>query len=69
MGGGTYCKYLPNAFTVGASLGGDARALNLPAGHGQCHAPDEYLCIDGFVRTAAMIAAMTLALDEALSRI
>lgn len=69
MGGGTYCKYLPNAFTVGASLGGDARALNLPAGHGQCHAPDEYLCIDGFVRAAAMIAAMTLALDEALSRI
>ena len=54
---------------MGASLGGDARALNLPAGHGQCHAPDEYLCIDGFVRAAAMIAAMTLALDEALSRI
>lgn len=66
MGGGTYCKYLPNAFTIGTTMGGDARALNLPAGHGECHAPDEYLCIDGFVRASAMIAAMTLALDEAL---
>ncbi len=69
MGGGTYCRYLTNAFAVGTSMGGDARALNLPAGHGECHAPDEYICIDGFVRAGAMIAAMTLALDEALRRI
>ena len=66
MGGGTYCKYLPNAFTIGTTMGGDARVLNLPAGHGECHAPDEYICIDGFVRASAMIAAMTLALDEAI---
>ena len=69
MGGGTYSKYLPNAFTVGGSMGGDARVLNLPAGHGECHAPDEYISIDGLVRAAAVITAMTLALDEAILRI
>lgn len=69
MGGGTYCRYLRSAFAVGTSMGGDARALNLPAGHGECHAPDEYISIDGFVRAGAMIAAMTLALDEALRNV
>ena len=69
MGGGTYSKYLPNAFTVGGSMGGDARVLNLPAGHGECHAPDEYISIDGLVRAAAVITAMALALDGALHRI
>ena len=42
------------------------RAASGGAGHGECRAPDEYICIDGFVRASAMIAAMTLALDEAI---
>lgn len=67
MDGGTYAKYLPNAFATGASMGGDRSVLHLPAGYGECHAPDECLGLDGFVRAGAMLTAMVLALDDVLN--
>lgn len=65
MDGGTYSKYLVNAFTIGASTAADTSVLNLPAGHGRAHASDECLSIDGLIDAISVICAMAKALDDA----
>lgn len=62
-GGGTYAKYLKNAFTMGASTDKQA-PFTLPAGHGLCHQPDENVPIDGVAEASAILAYMLLKLDE-----
>lgn len=66
MDGGTYSKYLVNAFTTGASTSGDISVLNLPAGHGRAHASDECVCIDGLIDGISVICVMAQALDKTL---
>ena len=62
-GGGTYAKYLKNAFTMGASTDRQA-PFTLPAGHGLCHQPDENVPIDGVAEASSILAYMLLKLDE-----
>ncbi|MBQ8508613.1 MAG: Sapep family Mn(2+)-dependent dipeptidase [Clostridia bacterium] len=65
-GGGTYARYLVNAFSVGTEL--DASRPDLPAGHGGAHQPDEVICVDGLLNAAAMLTMMLLRLDELLHK-
>ena len=46
MSGGTYARKVPNAVGFGPGLPKDLTVLGLPAGHGECHQPDESQCID-----------------------
>ena len=62
-GGGTYAKYLKNAFTMGASTD-KKQPFTLPPGHGLCHQPDECVPIDGVAEAAAILAYMLIKLDK-----
>lgn len=62
MKGGTYCKYLPNAFSTNTCTAG-IEAANLPFGHGGAHQADECLNIEGFYEGIVILTAMALALD------
>ena len=62
-GGGTYAKYLRNAFTMGAST--DRKPpFTLPPGHGLCHQPDECVPIDGVAEASAILAYMLIKIDR-----
>ncbi len=63
MGGGTYARYLPNAFSVGtvASYGEGMTS-------GRYHATDEFLSIPAFLEGIAVIAEMIVCLDEQLTK-
>ncbi len=65
-GGGTYCRHLVNAFSVGTWMPGEYRKPDLPVGHGGPHQPDEYLPLEGFFRSVLAITLMTLAMPDAL---
>ena len=52
--GGTYARYLPNAYSVGAACGG-IRPDEIPEGHGGAHAPDEYITEDSFLAALRII--------------
>ena len=64
MKGGTYCKYLPNAFATGASYRGEAGELELPAGHGGAHQSDERVNINGLLNGTAILGQIALAVAE-----
>ena len=61
MRGGTYCKYLPNAYATGTQL--NAVRPQLPAGHGGAHQADECLVVDAYLDGMAVLAHMALTLD------
>lgn len=65
-GGGTYARYLKNAFGI-ASACWRRPPFDLPAGHGGCHQPDEYVAIDGIADAAAILAYMLLRIDGRLT--
>ena len=65
-GGGTYARYLKNAFGI-ASAGWRKPPFELPAGHGGCHQPDEFVSIDGIVESAAILTYMLVALDRKIN--
>ena len=69
MSGGTYSHYLPNGFSCGVSLTGDASLgaavessdeLFFPEGHGSVHQPDECLDIEGFLQAIRAVAHIVL---------
>ncbi len=65
--GGTYARYLKNAFSTGTCLGNPC-PIQLPVGHGGVHQPDEYINIDKLSDAIVVIAKMIIALDKELSR-
>jgi succinyl-diaminopimelate desuccinylase len=68
-GGGTYARWLPNAITFGISFPGEhPRPEGLPEGHGDVHAPDEYLHIPSLVRAAEVYAHAILTLDPSICK-
>lgn len=61
--GGTYARYLKNAFTLGCSTD-RVPPFTLPNGHGLCHQPDEFVPLDGVTEAAAILAYMIYKLDK-----
>ncbi len=62
MGGGTYARKLPNAFAFGPGLKGPK--MELPAGHGGAHQPDEYISIETFKNGLKIYIMSILKLNE-----
>lgn len=63
--GGTYAGKIPMAVATGISLP-TASTIELPAGHGGAHQPDEYLAVDGYMQGIKLLATIILNLDEVL---
>lgn len=63
MGGGTYARKLPSAIAFGPGAPMNFAPLGLPAGHGNCHAPDEAQSIDNLLRAAEIYVLSLLELD------
>ena len=69
MAGGTYARYLKNAFAVGKDAlvpGEDRISLNLPKGHGGGHQKDEICSISGLYQAIRIIAHTIIAYEETL---
>lgn len=64
MGGGTYARHLPNAMAFGPDFPGED--LPCPAGHGDCHEPDECQSIDGLVQATRIYIHALMELDAAM---
>ena len=64
--GATYARYLKNAFGIGSYCWHNP-PFGLPAGHGGCHQPDEYVSLDGIADAAAILTFMLLRLDGRLA--
>lgn len=56
MSGGTYARYLPNAFSTATRVPYLPAAFPLPEGHGGAHSADERLPIDAFLEQCAIMA-------------
>lgn len=70
MQGGTYSRYLNNAFTVGTcALHADREPVGgfLPKGHGGAHQRDEAIDIEGFFLAVRVLAHYVLACDAHLN--
>lgn len=63
MGGGTYARYLKNAYALSHSIPTGKKPADLPAGHGGAHQSDEYLVVDGLLGGIAVIASIIAQLD------
>jgi acetylornithine deacetylase/succinyl-diaminopimelate desuccinylase-like protein len=68
MGGGTYARYLPNAYSIGTYASYAGTPPILPEGHGQVHGKDEYISIPMFKEGACILAAMLTECDAYLRR-
>ena len=68
MSGGTYSRYLPNAFGVGTALAvkGAKPSLSIPEGHGGIHQRDEKIVLDDFFRSVSVLLRALLAIDQTL---
>ena len=69
MAGGTYARYLKNAFAVGKDApvpGLDRISLGLPNGHGGGHQKDEVCHIEGLYQAIRILAHTIIAYDETL---
>lgn len=64
--GATHARLLKNAFGV-AAADWHTRPFTLPAGHGDCHQPDECVWLEGVGRAAAILAYMLVRLDRKIS--
>ena len=65
MAGGTYSRYLNNAFTTGTCIP-TTPAEPLPAGHGGAHQRDERIDIEGFFRGLLYLVKVVLECDRLL---
>ncbi len=54
MGGGTYCRHLPNAYSVGTAVSYVEDPFVAPKGHGGAHEADEHLPMEAFLENAAL---------------
>ncbi len=66
--GGTYARYLKNAFAISHSAPWDVKSLGLPAGHGEAHQSDEVLKVDALLDGIKYLALMVARLDEHLTK-
>ncbi len=67
MGGGTYARFLKNAFSVGTQAGYIKNDIpELPEGHGGAHQSDEILRINQFIEAIKVVALMIHECDKAL---
>lgn len=68
-GGGTYARYLKNAFSVGNWVSyAENEIPDMPEGHGAAHQSDEFLRINGMLEAIKVIALMICRCDEELNR-
>jgi len=70
MSGGTYARYLKNAFAVGvsAAIPGDTGAkLKIPAGRGGAHQRDEAISIDNYFQALRILIHAVIQCDRAIS--
>lgn len=63
MAGGTYSRYLPNAFTTGTAVH-KACELEMPAGHGGAHQRDESISIEGFMEGVFYLTKAVIEIDK-----
>ncbi|MBE6705155.1 MAG: M20 family metallopeptidase [Ruminococcaceae bacterium] len=67
MGGGTYARYLKNAFSIGTQASYIKNDIpELPEGHGNAHQSDEILRINQFLEAIKVVALMIHECDKAL---
>ena len=67
MPGGTYGRYVKNAFPVGTCITLTEPTLPMPAGHGSAHQRDESISIEGFFLGVRALAHGVLACDRILA--
>lgn len=67
MGGGTYARHLPTAFSIGTSAPYVEGAFIDPEDDNRIHSADEYIHIPAFLEAVALVAEMLLAADAVLS--
>lgn len=71
LGGGTYARYLENAFSVGTFTTTADRTtpiLQMPAGHGGAHQCDEMIDIESFFAAVRIIVHYLIAMDEEINK-
>ena len=64
MGGGTYARYLQNAYSVATFVPYVADPFYAPEGHGGAHQADEHLPIDAFLENSALVTDILLRLSS-----
>ncbi len=64
--GGTYARYLSNAYSVGTTVPYMVAPVDMPEGHGECHQCDECLFIDSFLEAIKIIFMMVVEADKIL---
>ena len=72
MGGGTYARYLKNAFSIGTyakTTDSAPLAFEMPAGHGGPHQCDEMIVLDEFFTAVKIMVYYLIAADEDINRI
>ncbi len=72
MGGGTYARYLKNAFSIGTyakTTDSAPLAFEMPAGHGGPHQCDEMIVLDEFFTAVKIIIYYLIAADEDINRL
>ena len=65
MQGGTYAKYLPEAFATSMKVHAGRELPVLPAGHGRAHQPDEFISVDGICEAIGIFICMIIDADNA----
>ncbi len=71
LSGGTYCRCLKNAFSVGDRATDPKKTVEkpeLPTGHGGAHQPDEYIYVDSVFYAVRIIVHSLLACDKELNK-
>ena len=66
--GGTYTRLLENSYSIGTVDYCNADAVDLPAGHGGVHQPDEKISIKGFLGALKILVCMLLEIDNLLNQ-
>ncbi len=66
-GGGTYCRHLPNSYSIGTAVPYIKWKKDFPAGHGEAHQSDETIVIEGLVESCAMATLMVASCISAIS--
>ena len=64
MGGGTYARYLNNAYSVATFVPYVADPFRAPEGHGGAHQADEHLPVAAFLENAALVTDILLRLSS-----
>lgn len=68
IAGMTHAKRLKNAVTVGTVGYYKAKPIDLPAGHGGVHQPDEKMSLDGFFEAIKILTCMIMEADAMINK-